>query len=96
MKRILLRLFVSLALSAVSVVGAVAQNVFEGVISFDKVEHNFGDILISSGPKECTFTFKNVGKGPIAVYRVLLRAVSQGRLRLFSIMTRDLILLIRL
>lgn len=71
MKRILLRLFVSLALSAVSVVGAVAQNVFEGVISFDKVEHNFGDILISSGPKECTFTFKNVGKGPIAVYRVL-------------------------
>lgn len=71
MKRILLIVFVSLALSAISSFGVAAQNVFEGVISFDKVEHNFGDILISSGPKECTFTFKNVGSGPIAVYRVL-------------------------
>lgn len=48
----------------------MGQNVFEGVVSFDKVEHNFGDILISSGPKECTFTFKNVGSAPIAVHRV--------------------------
>lgn len=71
MKRNLLVLLCSTVVLAFSIYGASAQNVFEGVISFDKIEHNFGDILISSGPKECTFTFKNVGDSPIAIHRVL-------------------------
>ncbi len=50
---------------------AQAQNVFENTVSFDKVVHDFGDILLSSGSQNCTFTFENVGPEPIVVHNVL-------------------------
>ncbi len=50
---------------------ALAQNVFENTVSFDKVVHDFGDILLSDGTQHCTFTFKNVGQEPIVVHNVL-------------------------
>lgn len=47
------------------------QNDFGKIISFDKVVHNFGDILISSGEQHCTFTYKNIGDKPLVIHRVI-------------------------
>ena len=48
-----------------------AQNEFEGKVAFDKVVHDFGDILISDGPMECTFNVKNIGDQPVVIHRVV-------------------------
>lgn len=40
---------------------------FEGVIKFDKVVHDFGDILTSEGPKKCVFTYTNISNKPIVI-----------------------------
>ncbi|WP_289458334.1 DUF1573 domain-containing protein, partial [Klebsiella pneumoniae] len=40
------------------------------VVQFDKTVHDFGDISMNDGPQTCTFTVKNVGKEPIAIYEV--------------------------
>ena len=45
--------------------------VVEGTAEFDKTVHDFGDILLSDGPVTCSFTIKNVGKDPIAIYEVV-------------------------
>lgn len=41
------------------------------VVSFDKTVHDFGDVSIDDGPLSCTFTLKNIGKDPIAIYEVV-------------------------
>ena len=41
------------------------------VVQFDKTVHDFGDIGMNDGPQTCTFTVKNVGKEPIAIYEVV-------------------------
>ena len=33
--------------------------------------HDFGDILLGSGPVSCSFSVKNVGKEPVAIYSVM-------------------------
>lgn len=48
-----------------------AQNDFGGIISFDKTIHNFGDIKISDGPKECSFRYKNISKKPIVIHNII-------------------------
>lgn len=50
---------------------ASAQNEFGGIVRFDKLVHDFGDILITSGSHECTFTVTNIGNSPIAINRVI-------------------------
>lgn len=50
---------------------AVAQNVFEQTVSFDKIVHDFGDILISDGPQSCEFTMKNISDKPVVIHRVI-------------------------
>lgn len=47
------------------------ENTFGGIIKFDKIVHNFGDILISDGPQKCKFTFTNISKEPIAIYDII-------------------------
>lgn len=42
-----------------------------GDVVFDKVVHNFGDILTTDGPQTCTFTVTNEGEKPIAIYEVV-------------------------
>lgn len=42
-----------------------------GTVEFDKTVHDFGDISVNDGPQTCTFTVKNVGKEPIAIYEVV-------------------------
>ena len=39
-------------------------------IEIDKTVHNFGDILLDSGPVSCTFTLKNIGSKPAVIYNV--------------------------
>ena len=41
------------------------------VVEFDKTVHDFGDISVNDGPQTCTFTVKNVGTEPIAIYEVV-------------------------
>ena len=41
------------------------------VVEFDKTVHDFGDVSIEDGPLTCTFTVKNIGKEPIAIYEVV-------------------------
>lgn len=48
-----------------------AQNDFEHIVEFDKVVHDFGDIMIADGPQECKFTMKNVSASPVVIHRVL-------------------------
>ena len=38
---------------------------------FDKLVHDFGDILLSDGKKSCTFTYTNKGKQPIVIQIVI-------------------------
>lgn len=48
-----------------------AQNDFEHIVDFDKIVHDFGDIMISDGPQECKFLMKNVSNAPVVIHRVL-------------------------
>ena len=41
------------------------------VVEFDKTVHDFGDVSITDGPLSCTFTVKNIGKEPIAIFEVV-------------------------
>ena len=50
--------------------GLFAQNdelSFGGIIRFDKLYHDFGDILTSEGSKKCTFTYTNISDKPIVI-----------------------------
>ncbi|MFA6676289.1 MAG: DUF1573 domain-containing protein [Bacteroidales bacterium] len=54
-----------------SVIGLYAQNEFGGIIKFDKTIYDFGDILISDGPKSCQFKFTNISNKPIIIHNVI-------------------------
>ncbi len=65
------------ALAAVSVaLGAQTKTsdgktVIDNKIEFDKVIHDFGDILISDGAKSTTFTLKNLSSEPAVILTVV-------------------------
>ncbi|MBR5833987.1 MAG: DUF1573 domain-containing protein, partial [Bacteroidales bacterium] len=40
-------------------------------IEIDKTVHNFGDIMLDSGPVSCTFTLKNTGDKAAVIYNVV-------------------------
>ena len=48
-----------------------AQEKIGDFIEIDKTVHNFGDILLDSGPVSCTFTVKNTGTKPLVIYNAL-------------------------
>lgn len=39
-------------------------------LEIDKMVHNFGDIILNSGPVSCKFTLKNNGNEPAVIYNV--------------------------
>ncbi len=41
------------------------------VVEFDKTVHDFGDVCVTDGPLTCTFTVRNIGKEPVAIYEVV-------------------------
>jgi hypothetical protein len=49
---------------------ASAQEKIGEGLEIDKTVHNFGDILLGSGPVSCTFTVKNTGSKPAVIYNV--------------------------
>lgn len=58
----------AILISAASVLNA--QERFSNGLEIDKMVHNFGDILLDSGPVSCTFTLKNTGSKPAVIYNV--------------------------
>ena len=49
---------------------AYAQEKISESLEIDKTVHNFGDIMLDSGPVSCTFTLKNTGSKPAVIYNV--------------------------
>jgi len=43
----------------------------EEVVKFTNKVHDFGDILLTDGEKECSFEFKNISKKPVVVHNVV-------------------------
>lgn len=48
-----------------------AQHPVGNGMEFDKMVHNFGEIMHKSGPVSCTFTVKNNGDTPAVIYNVV-------------------------
>lgn len=68
-----MRRFIIAAVAALAMAGAVslsAQEKFSNGISFDRLTHNFGEIMLGSGPVSCTFNFENKGSKPVVIYNV--------------------------
>ena len=65
------RLYITftVALMLLSVCMSAQEKISES-IEIDKMVHNFGDIMLNSGPVSCTFTLKNVGSKPEVIYNV--------------------------
>lgn len=51
------------------ITSAAQEKIAEG-LEIDKTVHNFGDIMLDSGPVSCTFTLKNTGSKPAVIYNV--------------------------
>lgn len=65
------RIYILLVAAAVLLTqGLQAQEKIGESIEIDKTVHNFGDIMLNSGPVSCTFTLKNVGTKPAVIYNV--------------------------
>ncbi len=64
--KIIILLFASLIYGSI-----YGQNNNNQGIEFDKMIHNFGDLQLSSGKQNCTFTFKNISQQPIVIQTVI-------------------------
>ena len=60
-------LFLTLMIMSIGYMAAQAQ----ADIKFDKMSHNFGDFPETDPVVKCTFTFTNVGDGPLVVHQVV-------------------------
>lgn len=49
---------------------AYGQHQISEGLEIDKTVHNFGDIMLDSGPVSCAFTLKNTGSKPAVIYNV--------------------------
>ena len=71
MNRLILSVMLLLCVSIAGNVPMRAQNVFEQTVSFDRIVYDFGDILLSDGPLDCSFTMKNISDRPVVIHRVV-------------------------
>ncbi len=55
---------------ALSLHGAAGQEKLGNGIVFDRTVHNFGDIMLGSGPVSCTFNLENKGGKAVVIYNV--------------------------
>lgn len=53
-----------------SCLGLSAQEKLENGVEIDRTVHNFGDIILDSGPVSCTFTLQNNSDKPVVIYNV--------------------------
>ena len=56
---------------ALSLCALAAQEKIGGILEVDKTIHNFGDIMLDSGPVSCSFTLKNISEKPVVIYNVV-------------------------
>lgn len=63
-------ILVALSLLTCSLAHLQAQEKLGNGIVIDKVTHNFGDIMLDSGPVSCTFTLENKGDKAVVIYNV--------------------------
>ncbi|MBR4980898.1 MAG: DUF1573 domain-containing protein, partial [Bacteroidales bacterium] len=54
-----------------TIVNSFAQTGHTTSLKFDKVVHNFGKFLASSGAKSCTFKYTNVSSEPVVINNIL-------------------------
>lgn len=54
----------------ISCIAASGQIKIGDAIEVDKITHNFGDILLDSGPVSCDYTITNTGDEPCVIYNV--------------------------
>ena len=70
--KIIAKIIAALLFTAISATfQAAAQEKIGSSIEIDKTVHNFGDILLDSGPVTCTFTLKNTGSQPVVIYNAV-------------------------
>lgn len=48
-----------------------AQEKIMDIVEFDKTVYNFGDVMLSDGKLECTFTVKNISSKPVIIHNVV-------------------------
>lgn len=63
-------IFTTLLFMAGFCISSEAQEKIAEGLEIDKIVHNFGDIMLDSGPVSCTFTLKNTGSKPAVIYNV--------------------------
>lgn len=68
MRRMTSHIFLSLCLVLCGTALHAQQKV--GSAEFDALVHDFGDIMLGSGPVSCSFKVKNTGEKPLAIYSV--------------------------
>lgn len=64
------RIYILIAFLLLAATGAAAQEKYSNGLEIDRTVHNFGDIMLGSGPVSCTFTLKNTGDKPAVIYNV--------------------------
>lgn len=64
------RLLVTLTATFLCCLTSAGQEKISEGLEIDKRVHNFGDIMLDSGPVSCTFTIKNVSEKPAIIYNV--------------------------
>lgn len=71
MNRLIFSIVIFFCLHFAGAVQAGAQNEFEQTVSFDRIVHDFGDIMLSDGPQECVFKVRNISDKPVVIHRVI-------------------------
>ena len=50
---------------------ASSQERVGNIVEFDRMTHDFGDVMLSDGPLHCTFSMKNISGKPVVIYNVV-------------------------
>lgn len=66
MKKIISTIFLCLVALSLSAQEEIGNGIF-----IDKKTHDFGDVLLETGPLTCTFTIQNKGDKPTVIYNVV-------------------------
>lgn len=66
MKKIISTIFLCLVALSLSAQEEIGNGIF-----IDKKTHDFGDVLLETGPLTCTFTIQNKGDKPAVIYNVV-------------------------
>ena len=67
----LIRTISTLLLLCIGVTLSYAQQKVGGIVQFDKTVHDFGDIMTTDGPVNCTFTLTNISSKPVSILSVI-------------------------